>query len=257
MKRTVLPFCILTAALLTGCAGKAPAEPPTASETKAPAAVPATQVTETTAASVPVSLTYLGHGSIRLATAEGKIIYIDPYAGENKDYALPADLILVTHGHEDHNALWKIANRAENCRILTWQEALEHGTHQQFDLGYVQVQAVEAGNNAYHSLDNAVGYVLTFSDGKTLYLSGDTSTTAQMASLREPQLDYAFFCCDGVFNMDMPEAIRCAETVGARHSIPYHMIPSTAGKTFDAGRAAQFTVPGALILAPGETLDLE
>ena len=42
-------------------------------------------------------LLYQGHGSLRITTAEGKVIYIDPYAGEG--YDVPADLILVTHGH--------------------------------------------------------------------------------------------------------------------------------------------------------------
>ena len=42
-------------------------------------------------------LLYQGHGSLRIVAAKGKVIYIDPYAG--KGYDLPADLILVSHGH--------------------------------------------------------------------------------------------------------------------------------------------------------------
>jgi len=38
------------------------------------------------------ALLYQGHASLRLTTAEGKVIYIDPYAGTG--YDLPADLIL-------------------------------------------------------------------------------------------------------------------------------------------------------------------
>ena len=41
------------------------------------------------------TLTYQGHGSYRLQTNGGQVIYIDPYAGEG--YDVPADLILVTH----------------------------------------------------------------------------------------------------------------------------------------------------------------
>ncbi len=36
-------------------------------------------------------LLYQGHGSLRIVTSEGKVIYVDPYAGEG--YDLPADLI--------------------------------------------------------------------------------------------------------------------------------------------------------------------
>ncbi|MBP5729041.1 MAG: MBL fold metallo-hydrolase, partial [Clostridia bacterium] len=44
-------------------------------------------------------LLFQGHGSLRIVTGEGKVIYIDPYSGQG--YDLPADLILVTHGHQD------------------------------------------------------------------------------------------------------------------------------------------------------------
>ena len=53
-------------------------------------------------------LLYQGHGSLRIVTAEGKVIYIDPYAGDG--YDLPADLILITHGHQDHTAVNLIKN---------------------------------------------------------------------------------------------------------------------------------------------------
>ena len=70
-------------------------------------------------------------------------------------------------------------------------------------------------------------------------------------------LDYAFFCCDGVYNMDMEEAIECAKLVGARHSIPYHMVPSDNSNGFDQTVAESFDVPGRIILKPGEELTIE
>ena len=44
---------------------------------------------------------YQGHGSFRLVSDAGCVIYIDPFAGEG--YDLPADLVLVSHEHGDHN----------------------------------------------------------------------------------------------------------------------------------------------------------
>ena len=38
-------------------------------------------------------LLYQGHGSLRIVTGEGKVIYVDPYAGDG--YDLPADLIRI------------------------------------------------------------------------------------------------------------------------------------------------------------------
>ena len=38
-------------------------------------------------------LLYQGHGSLRITTTDGKVIYVDPYAG--KGYEPAADLILI------------------------------------------------------------------------------------------------------------------------------------------------------------------
>lgn len=202
--------------------------------------------------SSPGTLLYQGHGSLRIVTGEGKVIYIDPYAGEG--YDLPADLILITHRHQDHTAVNLIKNRNEDCQIITWKEALVKGEYKTFDLGYATVEAVQAGNNKNHSIRECVGWLITFPDGITLYATGDTSTTDQMKELAGRNIDYAFFVCDGIYNMDMKEAIACANLVKAKHSIPYHMAP---GKLFDQKKAEQFDVPGRLIVPAGEEITLE
>ena len=200
-------------------------------------------------------LLYMGHASIRITTPEGKVIYIDPYAGQG--YEPAADLILVTHGHYDHYDLDKVANRNPDCRIITWQEALADGTHQTFDLGFASVEAVEAGNNQYHSLDECVGYIVTLTDGTSVYVTGDTSTTQQMRALADRAIDYAFFCCDGIYNMDLEEAAQCAVQVGAKHNIPYHMISADSGALFDRSCAEKFDVPDLLIIEDGQEIELD
>lgn len=197
------------------------------------------------------TLLYMGHASIRIVTGDDKVLYIDPFAGEG--YDLPADLILVTHDHYDHNNVDLITERSDDCRVITQKEALENGT---FDLGYVTVEAVQAGNNPNHSISECVGYVLTFADGKSVYVSGDTSTTDQMAELAEKHIDYAFFCCDGVYNMDLEEAAECAALMQAKHNIPYHIVEAEDPDHFDAERAEQFAAPDKMILQPGDEITL-
>ena len=203
------------------------------------------------AGTVP-KLLYQGHGSLRIVTAEGKVIYVDPYAGEG--YDLPADLILVSHSHPDHSAVDLIGQRAEDCQIIRNTDALVDGEYRTFDLGYATVEAVQAGNNRNHDINVCVGWVITLPGGISVYATGDTSRTEQMAELGTRDLHYAFFVCDGRFNMDMDEAIECAKLVNARHSIPYHMAP---GQLFDEKRAELFDVPGRLILPAGEEITLE
>ena len=199
-------------------------------------------------------LLYLGHASLRIVTPEGKVIYIDPFAGD--EYDLAADMILVTHGHYDHNALEKVENRNSDCQIITWEEALAEGEHQTFNLDYVTVEAVEAGYNKNHDVRECVGYILTLSDGVTIYVSGDTSRTEQMPLLAEREIDYAFYCCDGVYNMGLEEAAECADLVGAKHNTPYHIIPPNEG-LFDMEKAEQFQAENRLIIEAGEEIELD
>ena len=78
-----------------------------------------------------------------------------------------------------------------------------------------------------------------------------------MQSLSAKQIDYAFFCCDGVYNMDLDEAAKCASLVDARHNIPYHVIAAKGSVFFDRARAEQFTAPNRLILDVGEEIELQ
>ena len=255
---TVFAALLFSLAACTGTSGQAEKNSGKAEQNQSSASGSAEQGTETekegTVKNSKAKLLYMGHASLRITTAEGKVIYIDPFVGEG--YEPAADLILVTHAHHDHNAVDKIKNRNEGHRIITWKEALADGKHQTFDLGYVKIEAVEAGYNKNHDVKECVGYILTLSDGVTVYVAGDTSKTQQMPALAEKKLDYAFYCCDGVYNMDLPEAAECAKLVGAKHDIPYHVIASKDGKFFDRTRAEQFDSPNRLIINEGEEIEL-
>lgn len=104
------------------------------------------------------TLRYLGQASLRIVTPEGKVIYVDPYAGTVDDYSLPADLILVTHNHFDHCAVDKVTNRAEGCKNITHEDTVEDGRHPTFELGYVTVVPVQAGFNSLHDVNAMVVY---------------------------------------------------------------------------------------------------
>lgn len=193
-------------------------------------------------------LLYQGHGSLRLTSNDGKVIYIDPFAGDG--YDKPADLILVTHQHSDHNRT-ELPPHAEGCKIIQNMDALRGGEYQKFLVDGISVEATEAYNKNHHK-DQCVGYLVTV-DGVLLYFAGDTAQTEQMKSLAERQIDYAFLPIDGIFTMNVKKAAECARLIKAKHTVPIHMAP---GRLFDERKAEKFAADGAMVIRPGEEIQL-
>lgn len=193
-------------------------------------------------------LLYQGHGSYRLTADDGRVIYVDPYAGEG--YDVPADLILVTHQHSDHNQIHLCA-RKSTCRIITNEEALAGKKHNKFDVDGISIEAVEA-KNLMHNPKKCVGYIIIL-EGVSIYASGDTSKTKQMETFAELKLDYAIFPGDGIFNMGLKESAECAHIIGAKHNIIVHFKP---GKLFDREKADRWDAPNKLIVEPGQEITL-
>lgn len=194
-------------------------------------------------------LDYLGHASIRIITKEGIVIYVDPYSGE--DYDKPADIILVTHDHGDHNQISKIKNRNENCNIITWKEALAGGEYQSFNEASVKIQAV-AAYNKNHPKDRSVGFILEFDDIK-LYHAGDTSKIDEMKELAGLNLTYALLPMDNVYNMGPEEATEAAELIKAKYYIPIH---TGRNGVYSEENVELFTPEGKLIVKPTESIYL-
>ena len=194
---------------------------------------------------------YLGHGSLKLYLRNGKICYIDPYAGD--DYKENADLILITHEHMDHNKIDLITQNPD-CKIIRstdWVvngESMEYNTFDIYDMHIEPVQAY----NQNHKVSECVGYVIT-SNGKKIYVAGDTSKTDQMSKLSSYNIDYAFLPMDGKYNMDIDEAIECENIIKAKHTIPYHMAP---GELFNEDRASSFKTLTTLIMRPNDIIEI-
>ena len=191
---------------------------------------------------------YQGHGSFRLTSDDGRVIYVDPFIGDG--YDKPADFILVSHQHGDHNLIHLCAQKP-GCRIISNAEALEGGKHNSFDFGGILVEAVDAYNKN-HDVNECVGFIISI-DGVKLYASGDTSKTAQMESFPALNLDYAVLCSDGVYNMSPAEAAECARVICAKHNI---MVHNVFEELFSRDIAEKWDAPNKLIIEPGQEIDL-
>lgn len=196
-----------------------------------------------------------------------RVIYVDPYAGgeviklhrmfhpctdtfTGGGYDKPADVILVTHQHGDHNKV-ELCTQNPDCKVISNIEALAGGKHNSFDINGIFIQAVEA-KNFMHSPTKCVGYIITL-DGVKIYASGDTSKTKQMETFADLKLDYAVFPGDGIFNMGLAEATACARLIGAKHNIIVHLTP---GALFSRKKADKWDAPNKIIVEPGQEIVL-
>ena len=193
-------------------------------------------------------LLYQGHGSLRLTSNSGTVVYIDPYAGDG--YDKPANLILVTHQHHDHNQI-DLPAHAGDCEIIQNMDALRNGEYRKFTVKDINIEATEA-YNMNHPKNECVGYLVSV-DGMLIYFAGDTAQTTQMETLADRQIDYAFLPIDGIYTMKIRAAEECAKLIRAKHTIPIHMKP---GKLFDLKMAEKFAAEGAMVMKPGEEVEL-
>ncbi len=188
---------------------------------------------------------YQGHGSYRITSDEGVVIYVDPYAGDG--YDLPADLIIVTHEHTDHNQV-QLVNLKKDGVILR-QNDLHKENYEIVEYKGILIEGTPACNKN-HLRRECVGFLMDI-DGKRIYGAGDTSFFEEMKDFKA--LDYAILPSDGIYNMDMKEASHIADLLDCKKAIPVHMAP---GQLFDENKIKDFTTEKALIIRPGEEIIL-
>jgi L-ascorbate metabolism protein UlaG (beta-lactamase superfamily) len=152
-----------------------------------------------------IKITWLGHAAFEIVSSGGTRILIDPFLKENP--ATPAEFkdlsrykpnfILVTHSHGDHlgDAI-EIAKSSKaklvtvNFPTLFQKEGLPEELIQTVNvggtlaLGDVKVYVVPAMHGSEPS-GRPVGFVIEFSDGRSVYHQGDTWIFGDMALIQE------------------------------------------------------------------------
>ncbi|MED3622733.1 metal-dependent hydrolase [Bacillus thermocopriae] len=192
-----------------------------------------------------MKISYHGHSVVQIQT-NGKNILIDPFITGNgltdlKTEEIKVDVILLTHGHNDHvgdtvalakrNHALVVANH-ELATYLSWQGVNTHGMHIggacQFEFGKVKLTQAFHGSS-YTTENNELIYcgmpagILFMSEGKTIYHAGDTGLFSDMKLIGERHpIDVAFLPIGDNFTMGPEDAAYAAKLLQAKTVVPIH-----------------------------------
>lgn len=222
-----------------------------------------------------MKITWLGHASFRIDIAD-QVLLIDPwldgnpsFKGHDRAKAIDgATAILITHAHGDHASEAETIARQANIPIACIAELSDiWGKDGIKTIGFNKGGTIKLGAvavtmvNAIHSstidfkgtmipAGSEAGYIIA-GEGHTIYVSGDTDVTSDMAiwnDLHAP--DIGILNCGGHYTMDMKRAAYAASKFfNFKTIIPSHY------KTFPilAQDARELTaaLPHVNVLTPG------
>lgn len=230
-----------------------------------------------------VGFTWLGHGGYRFDSAEGKRVYVDPWL-ENPKFPESerdlerVDVLVLTHGHDDH-----IANAVAICKqhspkvvaifeLANWLEsqgaprASELGMNKggTVDVDGIKVSMTHAvhssgfgGSDGFTYLGEAAGYVIEFENGLKVYCAGDTGVFGDMELIgRLYSPDVAVLPIGDRLTMGPREAALALELLGTKRCIPVHW--GTFGLLTGTPAALREQASGVEVLEaePGQTIQL-
>ena len=225
---------------------------------------------------------WLGHAALLLESG-GRTVLIDPFLTGNPKAAatadqVPADLILVSHGHGDHvGDVVAIARRtgatvASNYEISEWLqqpprsltkvEGPQHGGSFVFDkavrvkltLAFHGSVLPDGGNGG-----NPCGFIVTMPDGIKIYDAADTALFGDMALIGEEGLDLAILPIGDYYTMGPDDALRAVTMLRPRFVLPIHyntFPPITQDADAWAVRVKNETTAQPVILKPGDWFDI-
>ena len=230
-----------------------------------------------------VSLTWLGHAAFRIDSPGGKRIYLDPWltnpsAPAGADEVERMDVLVLTHGHNDHVGEAVSLGRRFTPKVVaifelaSWLErqgvegasALGMNKGGTVDVDGVRFTMTDArhssgfgGDGEAVYLGEPAGFVVTFENGTKVYFAGDTAVFGDMQLIgRIYEPDVAVLPIGDHFTMDPRQAAVAIELLGVRRVVPSHYgtFPLLSGTPDELRGLA----PDAEILAiePGETIEL-
>jgi L-ascorbate metabolism protein UlaG (beta-lactamase superfamily) len=224
-------------------------------------------------------ITWLGHSTVLLTTAQGTQILIDPFIEQNpkypKDYKLPEkiDLLLLSHGHGDHIAdAVSVAKQHKSQAVGVYEltgwlqgKGVDDvvgmnlgGTYKFKDAAISLVEAkhsssIQDGDEIIYA-GVAAGFVIAIDGGPVIYHAGDTSLFSDMRIIKDlysPEI--GFLPIGDHYTMGPKAAALAAHYLGLTTVIPIHYgtFPQLTGTPQELETHLQKSGTETLILIPG------
>jgi L-ascorbate metabolism protein UlaG (beta-lactamase superfamily) len=197
------------------------------------------------------TFTWYGHSCYEVRTPGGRTVLIDPWFGNPKsprrpDEVTACDVMIVTHGHDDHFgdalpiasrtrpawpaihelSLWLARNYAGKDDVVGMNKG---GTVDARGIKVTLTHADHSAGDIYGTaevpiyLGEPVGAVVELENGFRFYFAGDTALFGDLRLIGELyRPEVAFLPIGGHFTMGPREAAMAAEWLGARHVVPIH-----------------------------------
>jgi L-ascorbate metabolism protein UlaG (beta-lactamase superfamily) len=219
-----------------------------------------------------MDITYYGHSTFGLTLGDKQLLF-DPFISPNEKAAhldidqIPADYVLLSHGHQDHCAdLLPIVQRTgatlvSNFELVSWFQAqgvekahpMNHGGSWTFDFGRVKyVNAVHSSSLPDGTYGGNPGGFIVYGEEQTFYYSGDTALHQDMKLIGEyDDLDFAFLCIGDNFTMGIDDAVRAADFIRCNKVIGMHYDTFGYIKIDHEAAKQKFTSNGKTLLLPG------
>ena len=220
-----------------------------------------------------VKLRYLGHSAFTIFDGRRTII-IDPFLSGNNDAPfkardIEADLILVTHAHNDHLGDAIEMSKRSNAPILCSFELGMYcesqgakvinahiGGRFKFDFGSVKLfPALHSSSlDDIHPLGTAISFIINI--GKNLYHAGDTALFGDMALISEQYIiDVAMLPIGGLYTMDAEDAVRAEKLLKAKKVVPMHYGKWSEADPYEfRDRIAEQAIGTAVVMRPGDAI---
>ena len=190
-----------------------------------------------------MKITFYGQNSLHIQTADKKIL-IDPFISGNplsKDKVdimdLEVDYILVTHAHEDHTLDVEAIAKNTGAKVVSNFEIANHygakdidvhpmafGGKWTFDFGTVKyIQAAHTSSFPDGSYGGQPGGFILESDGKCVYIAGDTALMMDMKLIpMQYKLDLAILPIGDNFTMGAEDAVIASDFIECDRVLGVH-----------------------------------